>query len=78
MESPARALTSTAVQCGCGFGVKVSLLLITISCGVCHLLPLVHAEGSAEAKMGIANYRRASQGGGTVCLRSSEMVFIKY
>lgn len=63
---------------GCGFGVKVSMLLIAISCGVCHLLPPVHAEGSADAEMGFANYRRASWGGRTVCLHSSEMVFIKY
>lgn len=79
MESPAGALASpTAVQQGCGFGVKVSPLLITISCGVCHLLPLLHPEGSADAEVWIANYRRASQGERTVCLCSSETVFIKY
>ena len=79
MESPAGALACpTTVQWGCGFGVKVSPLLIMMSCGVCHRLPLMHPEGSADAETGTANYRRASQGGGTVCLRSSEMVFIKY
>lgn len=61
---------------GCGFRVKVAPLLIAISCGVCHLLPPVHPEGSADAEMGIANYRRASRGGGTVCLHSSEMVLL--
>lgn len=79
MESPAGALASpTAVQQGCDFGVKVSPLLIAISCSVCHPLPLVHPEGSAGAEMGIGNSRRASRGGGTVCLHSSEMAFIKY
>lgn len=42
------------------WGVEVSLLLITISCGVCHLLPLVHPEGSAEVEDRVANYRRAA------------------
>lgn len=49
MRSPAGSL-----------GVEVSLLLITISCGVCHLLPLVHPEGSAEVEDRVANYRRAA------------------